>query len=378
VSERTVDELLVVIARALGAASARVLPASEADALQDDLAARGGLALRCDLVGGRRLVVELASAPKDATALQRRLEMLVETFADLLPRPPRARPSSRPEGARTLHDELITLVQRAGAADALVIDAHSPVIWGSATEPEATSTEDDAVLPPTPLHRASKDDAQAALQGLASAQGVRVDPGAMAVVPRAVCARHRVLPIARSGDKLVLAMADPQNADAIRDVVLTTGLDVEPVFAGETMAAFFNVLDDGSGAATYEQAMAAVTPEHRAEREPKAERARLEWLHAMRTRRVLADLRALAELDTLRKGGHLRRMMSEGDLHYVARSFAGIYVLVVVYDGPFEELLAKRALAHALPTVERLVAALPPLDPTPQAGAIAIRRRRRR
>jgi len=33
----------------------------------------------------------------------------------------------------------------------------------------------------------------------------------------------------------------------------------------------------------------------------------------------------------------------------VARSFAAIYVLIVVFRGPFEELRAKHAVTHALP-----------------------------
>ena len=64
----------------------------------------------------------------------------------------------------------------------------------------------------------------------------------------------------------------------------------------------------------------------------------------------------------------------------VARSFAGIYVLIIVYDGPFDELRAERTVADGLPRIERLVLALPPLDPKPApiAGIMAVRRGRRR
>ncbi len=377
-SERTLEELLAVIARSLGATAARVLPTEEAEELARANEDRGCVTLGCDLTEERRLVVVLGSSPKDAPALQRRLEMLVETFSDLLPRERRPRASHRPDGGRTLHEELAALVQRAGATDAVVIDAHSPVVWASASEPWAEPAADELPPAPMPLRAAGRDDAEAARNGLASAQGVRVDPGAMGVVPRAVCARHRVLPIARSGDKLVLAMADPRDADAIYDVVLTTGLDVEPVFAGESMAAFFKLLDEGADAESYDDVMAAIPADVRAERAPRAAQAKAAWAQAARARRAIADVRAQPALATLHKGGHLRRMVSEDDLGYVARSFAAIYVLILIYDGPFEELLAKRAVAHALPTVERLVAALPPLDPTPQAGAAAIRRRPRR
>jgi hypothetical protein len=208
---------------------------------------------------------------------------------------------------------------------------------------------------------------------------VRVDPVAVAVVPRAVCARHRVLPIARDGERLVLAMADPRDVDAIHDVVLTTGLDVEPVFAGESMAAFFHHLDDGGDTRTYDDVMASVPAEVREARGERARTARDTWARTLRVRRAIADVRSLPEMPTLHKGGHLRHQESEPSFGYVARSFAAIYILVLVYDRPFEELLAKRAIAQALPTIERLVAALPPLSPNPPtAGVAAMRARRRR
>jgi hypothetical protein len=52
----------------------------------------------------------------------------------------------------------------------------------------------------------------------------------------------------------------------------------------------------------------------------------------------------------------------------------------VVYAEPFDELRAERAVADALPRIERLVLALPPQEPPPApiAGVVAIRRGRRR
>jgi len=72
---------------------------------------------------------------------------------------------------------------------------------------------------------------------------------------------------------------------------------------------------------------------------------------------ALAEVRALPELEGLRKGGHVRHTDSQPGFGCVARSFAAIYVLILVFEGPFDELLVKRAVAQALPTVERLVAA---------------------
>jgi Type II secretion system (T2SS), protein E, N-terminal domain len=392
VSESTLEEFLAIVTRDLGAESTHVLPAAESPPEE-------AAALHCDLAGGRRLVVRFAAPPADAAALQRRLEMLASAFTDILPGEGRSR-ASRPPPARSLREELAALVQRAGAIEAVIIDGHSPVVWGSASdEPEAPApavleelrapAQDHVQAPeqadatPKPphaaLHSVGPEDVAAVQYGLASAQGVRVDPGAMAVVPRAVCARHRILPVARTGDRLVIAMADPRDADAVYDVVLTTGLDVEPVFAGESMAAFFQHLDDGGDTRTYDDVMAAIPADARAAREDRARRARDTWARTMLTRRALAEVRALSELEGLRKGGHVRHMATGPGFGCVARSFAAIYVLILVFDNPFDELLAKRAVAQALPTIERLVAALPPLDPPPPtAGVAAMRGRRRR
>lgn len=96
--------------------------------------------------------------------------------------------------------------------------------------------------------------------------------------------------------------------------------------------------------------------------------------------RAVAKVRALPELPTLHKGGHLHAHASAPGFGYVALSFASIYVAVLVYDVPFEELRARRALVRALPSIERLLVALPPLEPspTPIAKAAAIRARRPR
>ncbi len=60
-----------------------------------------------------------------------------------------------------------------------------------------------------------------------------------------------------------------------------------------------------------------------------------------------------------------------------ARGFAQIYLLALVYDGPFSELHAEGPLVRALPHIESLVLALPPVDPPPKAAkVIALRPRR--
>jgi hypothetical protein len=84
-------------------------------------------------------------------------------------------------------------------------------------------------------------------------------------------------------------------------------------------------------------------------------------------------------MGALHRGGHLALSVREDTFGDVVRSFAGIYVLCVVFDHAFDEIKAERALRESLPRVERLVLALPPLDPEPvPAGVVALRPRRRR
>ena len=98
------------------------------------------------------------------------------------------------------------------------------------------------------------------------------------------------------------------------------------------------------------------------------------------SRRALHDVRSLDELGALHKGRHVRHVINAGEVPLLARSFAGIYLVVLVFDAPFDELRAERALGESLGRIERLVLALPPLNPPPThgAGVVAMRRPRRR
>ena len=99
---------------------------------------------------------------------------------------------------------------------------------------------------------------------------------------------------------------------------------------------------------------------------------------AVVSRRALYIVRGLPDLAALRKGKHLRHADSAGDVPFVVHSFAGIYLLVLVFDAPLDELRAERAIIEALPRIERLVLALPPLEPPPYGGVVALRRSKRR
>lgn len=97
------------------------------------------------------------------------------------------------------------------------------------------------------------------------------------------------------------------------------------------------------------------------------------------TRRAIAAMRSLPGIESLHKGRHLRHVERNHD-YYLALSFSGIYLLCIVFDAPFDELRAEKSAHESLPRIERLVQALPPLDPEPHpmGGVISIRRQRRR
>jgi hypothetical protein len=248
-----VNRLIALVRRELGADEVIVLDPGDASP-------EG--ALVASLPSGARIAVLWQGEPDLSEAKRRRLEMLVDTFAESF----RSTSPSRPPPAQSLHDELQWLAQRAGALDAVVIDAQSPVVWGAAMDDDGTP------------HLLPRDNV------------VSLDK-------------------ARTGE--LQSMPPP---------------DDPPL-----------------------------------------------------THQAIDAVRALPSLASLHRGGHLHEASREPERGWLARSFAGIYVLVLVFDDLFDELRAERALALSLPSIERLVTLLPPLDPTPSAGvaAAAIRRRRR-
>ncbi len=372
------EEFLAIVRRDLGAADARILAPGEEPPPE-------GVVLTCDLPGDRRLIALFPEAPPDADARLRRLSMLASSFHTVLEAKDRTRPA-RPPPALSLHDELAALAQRAGAGDAVVIDQRSPVVWGTAGEERAAPSLAPAADSAERLRagggvREAEEQTEVARlsrqYGLAGGVSLWMDPRATEIVPRALCERHRIVPVGKHGSTLVIGMADPQNLDAVHDVVLVTGLNVDPVIAGASMLALYTRWNDGRDTRTYAEVMAAIPEEERPRRETFARAAALAWSRHLASRRAIAAIRALPETATLHKGGHVHVTVSEPSFGYVARSFAAIYVLVLVYDGPFDELGAKRAVMAALPAIERLVVALPPLDPEPRmAGVVAIRGRR--
>jgi hypothetical protein len=70
--------------------------------------------------------------------------------------------------------------------------------------------------------------------------------------------------------------------------------------------------------------------------------------------------------------GHTVRLTLEDGVEALARPFAGIYVLALLFRDPLSEPIALGAVLHAVGLIERLVLALPPLDPGPGAKVIRL------
>jgi hypothetical protein len=74
--------------------------------------------------------------------------------------------------------------------------------------------------------------------------------------------------------------------------------------------------------------------------------------------------------------GHVVRM-SVDEHECLAKMFGGIYVVALFFTGTLSEPVAVGALLHAAGTIERLVMALPPVDPPPGGKVIRLPKRQR-
>jgi len=66
----------------------------------------------------------------------------------------------------------------------------------------------------------------------------------------------------------------------------------------------------------------------------------------------------------LRKGGHLHLLRSVEPPFAAAESFAGVYMVLLLFDEPFAAADVSALVRRALPEIEALTVALPPPDPT--------------
>jgi hypothetical protein len=278
-------------------------------AMPDEPERESDTVLSARLQDGRRVDAEFGQPIEDRAALARRLQMLVAAFESALAEPPEEGPRRKPP-AISLRDELRAMTMRAGAADAIVIDAHSPVTW-------------------------------------ATAHGAAVGP-------------FTITPELRKALELE-QMSRRDLIDAIRQELDGNDADWDES----------PVPPETSAPPVAPVAPIALAPAPPAKSEPPPQMSAL-------SNRAIEEVRMLPTLATLRRGGHLAYVVREDDFGILARSFAGIYVLLVVFDHLFDELRAERSVRESLPRIERLVLALPPLDPEPTDNVTAMRQRRRR
>lgn len=94
-------------------------------------------------------------------------------------------------------------------------------------------------------------------------------------------------------------------------------------------------------------------------------RSRPSWQRHLLASRAIQAVRAASAGQT--STAHLKELVRRDGFAYFARGFGSIYWLVLVFEGQLSELGAEGAVLHALPIIERLVLALPPLSPPPGA-----------
>jgi hypothetical protein len=311
------DRFVTLAKRELAADDVRVLASNETVPEADNV-------LVARLSDGRHVVASFANEPKDKDALTRRLAMLADTFSEALAAPPSERQRARPRPASSLHEELKALTQRARALDAVVIDTDSPVVWACASVPARPRARNELLLRDVSDRElaAHLDDESGPLQDVTPVGGRRgsAEGGTRDVNPLSTTERNE-------SSQLIPAESTAMISD--------------------------------EGAATDLQDA--------------------QWEESEATRRAIAAIRRLP-LEGLHKGRHLRHVERDKDF-FLALSFSGIYILCLVFEGEFDELRAERAASDALPRIERLVQALPPLDPDPpqpMGGVIALRARRPR
>jgi hypothetical protein len=92
--------------------------------------------------------------------------------------------------------------------------------------------------------------------------------------------------------------------------------------------------------------------------------------------RAAAELREQRSDELRNAHGHTVRLTLDSGEEALVRPFASIYILTLLFDGPVSEPIALGAVLHAVGVIERLVLALPPVDPDPGAKILRLPRRR--
>ena len=252
----------------------------------------------CALTEGWRLVAVFGEVPDDREGLAARLVAIAKTFSGLAPDAPEWLSPSGELAARRLDDELGVLADRAGAIRALVIDATSPVIWGS-SGPRRVDEDVEHAL--------------ATAAALAVADSAGIDSPSL----------------------------PEQDAANVRTALDRAGID----------------------------ARTATLLARELERFRDDRRSVAAWRNHSSICRAIAAVRETEPHATGALSSSFELIHERGWAH-LARSFANIYCLLLVFEEGASELHAQAAVVHASPVIEKLVLALPPVEPPPRQGKL--------
>jgi hypothetical protein len=86
--------------------------------------------------------------------------------------------------------------------------------------------------------------------------------------------------------------------------------------------------------------------------------------------RWVREIRSEYTSDLRNSRGHVLRLVVCETNECLVKLFGGVYVISLYFDGPLSEPVAVGALLHAAGYIERLVLALPPLEPPPSGGKV--------
>jgi hypothetical protein len=294
-SDAALLRLLQLLSQKLGAADARVEIGGQPPTDEH--------VVWTELSGGRRVVLCFDARVPDAEAKRQRLDAILGSFAGLTQGAGDSDSEADTVSARVaLDDALARLAPRVGAVQAVVVDAASPVLWGSSRDEPALDVD------PRVVRR------RAQLFEQAEEEGIDLS---------ALLARGPV--------------DGPERGEWPRaEVVTGLGAELGKLYGRHA------ALD----VATWRR-------------------------FVLTTRAVAAARRHVPRVSST--AGPLRATVQGPGFGYFVRVFAGIYLLVLAFDGPFSELRAQRAVGQALGRIERLVLRLPPVDPRPGAKVIRIK-----
>lgn len=97
-----------------------------------------------------------------------------------------------------------------------------------------------------------------------------------------------------------------------------------------------------------------------------AEPERYPWRTDLLIARALTETSRHIKTDN----NNVRYIERQPNYGCLARAFASIYRVVLVFDHSFSELHAEGALVRALPRLERMVLSLPPVEPPPRGAKV--------